>query len=75
METAHRANDEVVLIDAELFAQVREVRRDPNSSDVDGVVDARDLVDPEPLDETFPQSEGDREESINECTICMAASL
>src|SRR5213594_1956876 len=69
METAHRPNDEVVRIDAELFAEFQEVGSNPNSSEVDGIMDARDLVDPKPFDEALPQGEGDREESINRPSI------
>ena len=65
METTHRADDEIVPIESELFAEIRQVRRDPNLVDVDGVVDARDLVDPETLDEKLSQGERDREHSIN----------
>src|SRR5881628_3804806 len=55
METAHRANDEIVLIESELFAEARRVRRHANPIDVDGVVDACYLVDPETLDEKVLQ--------------------
>ena len=69
METAHRAYDEVPRIESELFSEVKEVRRYPHSSKVDGVVHAGDPVEPETLDEKFSQGEGNCYESINSPAI------
>src|SRR3989442_15543266 len=65
IETAHRADDEVVLIESELLSEFRQIRRHRNPIHVDGVLDARNLIWPETFDEEFAQGEGKRQESIN----------
>ena len=49
-EAAHRADNEVVLIQSKLFSEVRRIPGSPNLVDVDRVVDARHLVDSETRD-------------------------